>query len=80
MKIVILKLTNPEKKLKINKFFVPGGISLTTVPKNCETFILFRNMLPFDKGQLNRYPLSLFKIKLLITKLLILKSLKKMKP
>ena len=65
------------KKLKINKFFVPGGITLTKVTKNCETFILFRNMLPFDKDQLKRYPLSLFKIKLLITKLLILKSLNK---
>ena len=65
------------KKLKINKFFAPGGITLTKVTKNCETLILFRNMLPFDKDQLRRYPLSLFKIKLLITKLLILKSLNK---
>ncbi|MAJ15215.1 MAG: hypothetical protein CMN44_09725 [SAR116 cluster bacterium] len=64
------------KKLKINSLFVPGGICFTRPPKNCNLITIFRNMLPFDSSQLQRYPLSIFKIKLLLTKFFILKSLK----
>ena len=34
------------RKLKINIFFVPGGISYFSPPKNCKLIIQFRNMLP----------------------------------
>ncbi len=64
------------KKLKINSLFVPGGICFTKPPKNCNLTITFRNMLPFDPSQIQRYPVSIFKIKLLLTKFFILKSLK----
>lgn len=65
------------KKLSIDIFFVPGGISFIKPPKDCKLGILFRNMLPFDKHQLKRYPLNLFKFKLFLTRIFILDSIKK---
>ena len=63
------------RKLKANILFVPGGINFCNVPKYCKMITMFRNMLPFDKMQLDRYPLGLNKIKFFIQKYLILNTL-----
>ena len=37
---------------------------------------MFRNMLPFDRDQIRKYPNNIFKIKIYLQKYLILRSLK----
>ena len=64
------------KSLKIDVFFVPGGVVFTNPPKNCKLITMFRNMLPFDQEQIRKYPNNIFKIKIYLQKYLILKSLK----
>ena len=64
------------KSLKIDVLFVPGGVVFTNPPKNCKLVTMFRNMLPFDRDQIRKYPNNIFKIKIYLQKYLILRSLK----
>ncbi len=64
-------------RLKINSLFVPGGIVFTKKNKKYKLITMFRNMLPFDKNQIERYPYSIFKIKVYLSKFFIIRSLLK---
>lgn len=64
------------KKLNAKLLFVPGGINLCKTSPNYKIVTMFRNMLPFDKVQINNYSFSLFKIKIMLQKYLILYTLK----
>lgn len=44
------------KQLRIDVLFCPGGVVTTPVPRGCKVVTMFRNMIPFDKGQRLRYP------------------------
>jgi len=65
------------KKLKIDVLFCPGGLITTKVPKGVKSATMFRNMTPFDQNQLNGMPLNLDKIRNLILKRFMLRSMKK---
>ena len=65
------------KKLKIDVLFCPGGLITTKVPKGVKSATMFRNMTPFDQNLLNSMPLNLRKIRNLILKRLMLRSMKK---
>ena len=71
----ILPAYNLEK-LNVKVLFVPGGINLCRTSSNCKIVTMFRNMLPFDKEQISNYSFSLFKIKIILQKFLILYTLK----
>ncbi len=63
--------------LKINSLFVPGGIVFTKKSQKYKLITMFRNMLPFDQKQIERYPYGIFKIKIYLSKIFIIKSLLK---
>lgn len=45
------------KQLAIDVYYAPGGIMNITVPSGCKSVVAFRNMLPFQKESIAKYPL-----------------------
>lgn len=44
------------KQLGIDVYYAPGGIMNITVPSGCKSVVAFRNMLPFQKESIAKYP------------------------
>jgi glycosyltransferase involved in cell wall biosynthesis len=61
---------------KVQVLFCPGGVVSTRVPSQCKTVTMFRNMLPFDERVLARLPFGLQKIRNIILKPVMLRSMK----
>ncbi|MRS98704.1 glycosyltransferase [Ralstonia pickettii] len=55
--------------------FCPGGIVASRVPHGCKIVTMFRNMLPFDKDALSRMPFGLQKVRNIILKRVMLRSM-----
>lgn len=55
--------------------FCPGGVITSSVPMGCKTVTMFRNMIPFDDAALARIPFGLQKIRNLILKRVMLRSM-----
>ncbi len=71
-----LMLPGVLQKEKVQVLFCPGGIISTRVPASCQTVTMFRNMLPFDPASLSRLPFGLQKLRNLILKPVMLRSMK----
>jgi glycosyltransferase involved in cell wall biosynthesis len=65
------------KKLNTAVLFCPGGLINTKVGGSCKTVTMFRNMLPFDRQQREKYPYGLMRIRNWILKRVLLESMKK---
>jgi glycosyltransferase involved in cell wall biosynthesis len=51
------------RKLKVDVLFCPGGIIGARVPEGCKTVTMFRNMIPFDPMQKNKYPMGYMRLR-----------------
>lgn len=55
--------------------FCPGGVMVSRVPPGCKTVTMFRNMIPFDAQVLARIPPGFQKVRNLILKRVMLRSM-----
>lgn len=55
--------------------FCPGGVIMTKAPSGCRTVTMFRNMIPFDPEVLGRIPIGLQKIRNLLLRRIMLRSM-----
>lgn len=71
-------LRNILEKFKPDIMFCPGGIISSVKITNCKVVTMFRNMMPFDETQINKYPFfSLMRLRLRILNYLMLKSMER---
>jgi len=63
------------KKVGADVLFCPGGLINAVPPDGCRTVTMFRNMIPFDPVQRARYPLGLERMRNLILKRALLRSM-----
>ena len=62
---------------KIDLLFCPGGVISNYVPKGIKSVTMFRNMTPFDDLALSKMPFNLIKVRNILLKRSMLKSMKK---
>ena len=62
---------------KIDLLFCPGGVISNYVPKGIKSVTMFRNMTPFDDLALSKMPLNLIKVRNILLKKSMLKSMQK---
>lgn len=55
--------------------FCPGGVVGTKVPPGCRVVTMFRNMIPFDAALVDRMPWNLQKLRNLILRRVLLRSM-----
>lgn len=55
--------------------FCPGGVVATPVPPKCKVVTMFRNMIPFDAELVGRMPWGLQRLRNLILKRVLLRSM-----
>ncbi len=55
--------------------FCPGGVVATRAPKGVKTVTMFRNMIPFDPDLVNAMPWGLMRLRNIILKRVMLKSM-----
>lgn len=55
--------------------FCPGGVVATRAPANCKVVSMFRNMIPFDDALVRSMPWGLQRVRNLILKRVLLRSL-----
>jgi len=60
---------------KAEVLFCPGGVVATRAPRGCKVVTMFRNMIPFDKDVLARMPFGLQKLRVLILRRVMLRSM-----
>lgn len=65
------------RELKAEVLFCPGGIIGAQVPPGCKCVTIFRNMVPFDQAQMQKYPLGYMRARHWILKKVLLRSMKK---
>jgi len=65
------------KKLNADLLFCPGGVLITTIPKGVKSATMFRNMTPFDEEQLRKMQFNLSKVRNLILKRVMIRSMQK---
>lgn len=63
------------KRERAKILFCPGGTIVSRVPHDCRTITMFRNMLPFDEEAFSRIPFGLQKIRNVILKRVMLRSM-----
>ena len=63
------------KKEGAKILFCPGGVVATRVPRDCKVVTMFRNMTPFDKETISRLPAGLQKLRVLILRRVMLRSM-----
>jgi glycosyltransferase involved in cell wall biosynthesis len=51
------------RELKAEVLFCPGGIIGAQVPAGCKSVTMFRNMIPFDHTQRQKYPLGYMRMR-----------------
>jgi glycosyltransferase involved in cell wall biosynthesis len=60
---------------KADILFCPGGVVATKVPKGVKVVTMFRNMIPFDPKLVNAMPWGLMRLRNIILKQVMLKSM-----
>jgi glycosyltransferase involved in cell wall biosynthesis len=70
-----LFLSGLLSKLEADVLFCPGGIIDTRPPKNCKTATMFRNMIPFDLIQRQKYSFGYMRMRNWILQRVMLKSM-----
>lgn len=71
----VFQLPKFLKEHNVDRYYAPGGIMVTNMPKGVESVTALRNMLPFDENERKRFPyLSYNRYKLLILKYVFLLS------
>jgi glycosyltransferase involved in cell wall biosynthesis len=55
--------------------FCPGGVVNTRPPGGCRTVTMFRNILPFDAPMVHRLPWGLLRLRILILRRVMLRSM-----
>ena len=60
---------------KAQVLFCPGGVIASRVPAGCKTVTMFRNMIPFDEVALARVPRGLQKLRNVLLKRVMLRSM-----
>lgn len=66
------------KQLNIDIYYAPGGIMNIAVPSNCKSVVAFRNMLPFQKESIAKYPfLSYMRFRNTLLRYVFLQSFQK---
>ena len=65
------------RRLKADVLFCPGGIIGARVPHECKTVTMFRNTMPFDRRQRQRYPWGYMRARNWVLRRLMLHSLAK---
>jgi len=60
---------------KADILFCPGGVVATRAPRGCKVVTMFRNMIPFDKDALSRMAFGLQKLRSLILRRVMLRSM-----
>jgi len=73
----IFYLPSLLKKLNADLLFCPGGVLITAIPKGVKSATMFRNMTPFDEEQLRKMKFNLSKIRNLILKKVMIRSMQK---
>ena len=63
------------RRVKADVLFCPGGVVATRAPAGCKTVTMFRNMMPFDTRLIQRMPWGLQRIRNLILRRVMLKSM-----
>lgn len=63
------------RREKADILFCPGGVVATRVPRGCKVVTMFRNMIPFDKEVLARMPFGLQRLRNMILRRVMLRSM-----
>ncbi|MFO7712890.1 glycosyltransferase family 4 protein [Desulfosarcina sp.] len=63
------------RKLGADVLFCPGGVVGTRAPRRCKTATMFRNMIPFDPVQRQKYPLGYQRLRNWMLNRLMLQSM-----
>lgn len=63
------------RREKADVLFCPGGVVATRVPRDCKVVTMFRNMIPFDPEVLARMPPGLQKLRNVILRRVMLRSM-----
>lgn len=63
------------KREQAKILFCPGGVVATPVPPGCKTVTMFRNMIPFDARALARIPWGVQKLRNVVLKRAMLRSM-----
>nr|WP_321404168.1 glycosyltransferase family 1 protein [uncultured Desulfobacter sp.] len=63
------------RKHKIDVLFSPGGVVSASIPKGCKSITMFRNMMPFDIVQRQKYPLGYMRMRNWILEKVMLNSM-----
>ena len=71
----IIVLPKYLKSEKAGVFFCPGGVVSTNVPKGVKVVTMFRNMTPFDAELIKAMPWGLVRLRNIILKRVMLKSM-----
>jgi glycosyltransferase involved in cell wall biosynthesis len=61
--------------LKIDVLFCPGGLLSTRCPPSCKQVVTFQNMLPFDNDQLIKYGIGYSRLRNMILRRQLMKSM-----
>jgi glycosyltransferase involved in cell wall biosynthesis len=70
-----VRLPQLLRELQIDVLFCPGGVIGTRAPRGCRTVTMFRNMLPFDEVQLRRHPLIWPRLRVMLLRRVMSKSM-----
>ncbi|MBS0545202.1 MAG: glycosyltransferase family 4 protein [Proteobacteria bacterium] len=63
------------RRTQADVLFCPGGVVTTRVPRRCRVVTMFRNMMPFDPSVWQRLPLGGQRLRNMLLRRLMLKSL-----
>jgi glycosyltransferase involved in cell wall biosynthesis len=63
------------RQLQADLLFCPGGIIGASLPSECKTIAMSRNMLPFDRMQSRKYPLGYMRIRHWILQKVLMKDM-----
>lgn len=70
-----LVLPQIVRKEKAKILFCPGGVIATRVPRDCKVVTMFRNMIPFDAVVVSRLPIGWQKLRNMILRRVMLRSM-----
>ncbi len=70
-----LALPRVLRKEKADVLFCPGGVVATRAPRGCRVVTMFRNMIPFDPAVLNDMPWGLQRLRNIVLKRVMLRSM-----
>jgi glycosyltransferase involved in cell wall biosynthesis len=65
------------KEQRADVLFCPGGVVTTAAPPGCKVVTMFRNMTPFDDRAMRSIPLGLQRLRLVLLRRAMLRSMRK---